>query len=150
SAVQTSWERLLSNQGRSFLEHSFTKKLLRHCAVLVHCKFPGPKARGSSSSKVDMCRALPSVITISKSPPQNSAITWRHTPQGAHSSAGSCPALPPTMAMALKSRLPSFTARKKAVRSAQQVAVNPAFSMLHPAYTVPSAHSRAAPTANPE
>ena len=50
----------------------------------------------------------------------------------------------------LPSRLPSFTARKKAVRSAQQVAVNPAFSMLHPAYTVPSAHSRAAPTANPE
>ena len=37
-----------------------------------------------------------------------------------------------------------------AVRSAQQVAVNPAFSMLHPAYTEPSAHSRAAPTANPE
>jgi hypothetical protein len=42
------------------------------------------------------------------------------------------PAFPPTMAMRQKSRLPSDTALKKAVRSAQLVGVYAAFSILHP------------------
>lgn len=51
---------------------------------------------------------------------QNSAITWRQTPHGVHSPT---PSLPPATAIAKNSRLPSDTALKKAVRSAQTVGV---------------------------
>ena len=54
---------------------------------------------------------------------QNSRMTWRHTPQGAHHSLTGLPSGPPTTAMATKSRTPSLTALKKAVRSAQLLGV---------------------------
>ena len=71
----------------------------------------------------------------------NSRSTWRHTPQGTQS-----PSLRPTMTMRTKSRCPSLTALNTATRSAQMVGPKLAFSMLQPVYTVPSLHSRAAPT----
>ena len=102
---------------------------------------------GSSAPRVVRVQLSGPARRISKSGPQNSAMTWRHTPQGAQAAAGGPPSGPPAMAMARNFRWPSATARKKAVRSAQLVAVRPAFSMLQPAYTEPSSQSRAAPTA---
>ena len=54
---------------------------------------------------------------------QNSRITWRHTPHGGHARLTGAPAGPPAIAMATKSRSPSLTALKNAVRSAQFVGV---------------------------
>ena len=71
----------------------------------------------------------------------NSRSTWRHTPQGTQSSR-----LRPAITMRTKSRCPSLTALATAVRSAQMVGPKEAFSMLQPVNTVPSLHSRAAPT----
>ena len=52
------------------------------------------------------------------------AITLTYsTPQGAHHSLTGLPSGPPTTAMATKSRTPSLTALKKAVRSAQLLGV---------------------------
>ena len=70
-------------------------------------------------------------MRMRKSGPQNSAITWRQTPQGGNRPV-TTPSLPPTTAMASKSRSPSYTALKIAFRSAQMVGVNEAFSMLQP------------------
>lgn len=53
---------------------------------------------------------------------------------------------PPAITMRTKSRCPSLTALATAVRSAQMVGPKEAFSMLQPVNTVPSLHSRAAPT----
>ena len=66
-----------------------------------------------------------------KSGLQNSIITWRHTPQGGKRPL-TTPPWPPTTAMAAKCLSPLATASKKAVRSAQQVGVKAAFSMLQP------------------
>jgi hypothetical protein len=52
----------------------------------------------------------------------------------------------PTIAMAVKSLYPSLIAFEKAVRSAHMLGEKAAFSMLQPLNTLPSAHSRAAPT----
>ena len=52
--------------------------------------------------------------------------------------------------MAVKARVPAATAVKTAVRSAQQVSPNEAFSTLTPANTLPSAVRSAAPTGNDE
>ena len=81
---------------------------------------------------------------------QNSAITWRQTPQGAQKFSGSFPFGPPTMAIARNSVFPSLTALKIAVRSAQFVAGYAAFSILQPVNTLSSTQRSAAPTAKPE
>ena len=57
---------------------------------------------------------------------------------------------PPTIAIAVNARSPSLTALKSAVRSAQLVGVNAAFSILQPVYTLPSLVNSAAPTEKPE
>ena len=67
---------------------------------------------------------------ITNASPQNSRITCLHTPHGAQKSSGSSPALPPAIATATKSRSPFAIAVKNAVRSAQFVGVNAAFSMF--------------------
>ena len=54
--------------------------------------------------------------------------------------------LPTTARRVKSSRCPSLTAFTRAVRSAQMVEPKAAFSTLQPVNTVPSAHSRAAPT----
>jgi hypothetical protein len=72
----------------------------------------------------------------------NSAITWRHAPQGLIGASVSA-----TTAMHRKSLLPAATAAPIATRSAHIVSPKLKFSTLHPVKTVPSAHSRAAPTA---
>jgi hypothetical protein len=72
----------------------------------------------------------------------NSAITWRHAPQGLIGASVSA-----TMAMQRKSLFPATTAAPIATRSAHIVSPKLKFSTLHPVKTVPSEHSRAAPTA---
>ena len=69
------------------------------------------------------------------------ASIWRHNPHGATGSAAS-------LAMASRRNLwcPATTADTSAVRSAQKHAPYEAFSTLHPANTVPSSASSAAPT----
>ena len=76
-------------------------------------------------------------------------ITCLHTPHGAQKSSGSSPALPPAIATATKSRSPFAIAVKNAVRSAQFVGVNAAFSMFTPVYISPLFASSAAPAAEP-
>ena len=55
-----------------------------------------------------------------------------------------------TTAIFSNSLLPSETALKKAVLSAQFVGEKAEFSMLHPVYTFPEVVNNAAPTQKPE
>ena len=79
------------------------------------------------------------VVITRKSLSQNSAITWRQTPQGVHSFSKS-PSLPPTTAIAMNSFSPSLIALKKATRSAQTVGVKDEFSILQPVYILKYCH----------
>ena len=77
---------------------------------------------------------------------QNSLITCRHTPHGVQKSVPLRSVGAPTIAIAVKSLYPSLIAFAKAVRSAHILGEKAPFSMLQPLNTLPSAHSRAAPT----
>ena len=137
---------------------------------------PARRRRGKSSDSHNLnpsgssscsCHSFISLIfpsssvlahSIRKSGAQNSAITCLHTPHGVHRSDPCRSAGAPTMAIALKYfrqscsapmpclRSPSLIAFTKAVRSAHIDGPNAAFSTLQPVYTLPSAHSNAAPT----
>lgn len=74
---------------------------------------------------------------------QNSLMTCLHAPHGETG-----PSVSATTTNCLKSRFPSDTALKIAVRSAQFVKPNDAFSILQPSTTSSSFVTRAAPTGN--
>ena len=77
------------------------------------------KLSGKSCSKVIILYSfLDFAKTISKSFLQNSARTWRQTPHGGQKFS-IFPFFPPTIAIASNSFLPSLTALKIAVLSAQ-------------------------------
>jgi NADH-quinone oxidoreductase subunit G len=82
------------------------------------------------------------IVVVGPSTGSLAAMTWRHAPQGLIGTSVAA-----TTAMRRNARWPAATADPIATRSAHMVRPKLRFSTLQPVKTVPSSHSRAAPTA---
>src|SRR6185437_16031239 len=114
-------------------------------AVHVWCRDWGVNGCGSRSASDQRASASDVVRLVTTSSGANSTSTWRQKPHGGEGSSASV-----TSTRCANSRCPSEIAAATAARSAQIPAGYEEFSTLHPAITVPSGVSSAAPTRKPE
>src|SRR5262249_7136253 len=107
---------------------------------------PHQNSNGSGKSSESLRRfvAPPVVAMTTGMSPANSQRIWRQAPHGGVGSEA-----PVTTAIPVNRRTPSERAFQTATRSAHTVRPYVEFSTLQPVKSVPSAASRAAPTANP-